>query len=135
MMKSVFEEAMKNPFDLSTMLQRINTHHVLGNLTDAERTELEGKAREVADPYGGVDVLARLRDHEERLRNLEQQSDGSDSDGSSVAESAPDYVVGKWYYAGDRITHNGKVYVCIAPEGVVCTWSPDEYPAYWQEET
>lgn len=27
----------------------------------------------------------------------------------------------------------GSVYTCIAPAGVVCTWSPDEYPAYWEK--
>lgn len=45
-----------------------------------------------------------------------------------------EYVAGKWYYKGDRISYNGAVYVCIAPDGVVCTWNPDEYPAYWLEE-
>ena len=44
----------------------------------------------------------------------------------------PEYVAGKWYYEDDKITHNGQKYVCIAPDGVVCVWSPDEYPAYWQ---
>lgn len=45
-----------------------------------------------------------------------------------------EYVPGKWYYKGDRISYNGAVYVCIAPNGVVSTWNPDEYPAYWRME-
>lgn len=44
-----------------------------------------------------------------------------------------EYSPGKWYYRGDRVTFNGSVYICIAPEGVACVWSPTEYPAYWQK--
>lgn len=128
-MKNVFIEAMKNPYDLTQMLQRINTHHILGNLTDADRTELETMARDGASLDGSADVLAMLRDHEERLRALEQTgTTGGD------ATAAPDaYVDGKWYRAGDRVTYGGKVWECIAPDGVVCVWSPETYPAYWQE--
>ena len=34
---------------------------------------------------------------------------------------------------GAGVTFESKKYDCIAPEGVVCTWSPAEYPTYWQE--
>ena len=47
----------------------------------------------------------------------------------------PDYVVGKWYYRGDVVAFNGKNYTCIAPDGVVCVWSPTEYPVYWEQIT
>lgn len=43
-----------------------------------------------------------------------------------------EYVPGKWYYKDDKTTYNGNKYICTAPDGVVCVWSPDEYPAYWQ---
>jgi hypothetical protein len=50
------------------------------------------------------------------------------------AAPAPDeYVPGTWYYRGDTITFEGEVYVCIAPDGAVCTWSPTEYAAYWKK--
>ena len=39
------------------------------------------------------------------------------------------------YYTGDKITYNGKRYICIMPENVACTYSPDVYPAGWQEVT
>jgi hypothetical protein len=48
-------------------------------------------------------------------------------------ESYDDYVPGKWYYGGDKASFNGKNYVCTAPEGTVCVWSPSEYPTYWRE--
>lgn len=50
------------------------------------------------------------------------------------AAPAPDeYTPGTWYYRGDSVTFEGEVYVCIAPEGAVCTWSPTEYATYWQK--
>ena len=42
------------------------------------------------------------------------------------------YVVGKWYYNGDKCSFEGVNYVCIAPEGATCVWSPKDYPAYWE---
>ena len=48
-------------------------------------------------------------------------------------ESYEEYTVGKWYYNGNKVSFDGKNYNCIAPEGVVCVWSPTEYPAYWEE--
>lgn len=43
------------------------------------------------------------------------------------------YTPGTWYYRGDVMTFEGEVFVCIAPEGAVCTWSPTEYAAYWKK--
>lgn len=46
---------------------------------------------------------------------------------------AADYVPGTWYYRGDKVRFEDVLYTCVAPAGVVCVWSPAEYPAYWQE--
>lgn len=46
----------------------------------------------------------------------------------------PAYVPGTYYYRGDKVSLEGVNYVCIAPAGVVCVWSPTEYPAYWERE-
>lgn len=128
-MKNVFLTAMNESFDLTAMLGKINYHHIRGNLTDAEREELTALARDKANPFGGVDVVAKLQDLDSRITALEK---GSTDNGSTGETAIPDYVPGKWYYAGDKVMHNGAAYECIAPEGVVCTWNPDEYPAYWQ---
>lgn len=127
-MKNVFKEAMNQTFDLTQMLGKIDYHHVRGNLTDAEREELVDYAREKANPYGGVNVLAKLEEIENRLRALEEGERESNE-----TETVPEYQAGKWYYAGDKATSDGKVYNCIAPAGVVCVWSPADYPAYWEE--
>lgn len=44
------------------------------------------------------------------------------------------FEVGKWYYRGDRVSFNDNVYKCVAPSGVVCVWSPVDYPQYWEVE-
>lgn len=128
-MKNVFLTAMNESFDLTAMLARIDYHHIRGNLTDADREELAALAREKANPFGGVDVVAKLQELDSRITALEK---GSTDSGSTDETVIPDYVPGKWYYAGDKVMHNGAAYECTAPEGVVCTWNPDEYPAYWQ---
>lgn len=47
--------------------------------------------------------------------------------------SAKSYSAGTWYYRGDRISFNDEIYTCIAPDGVVCVWSPADYPQYWSK--
>lgn len=127
-MYNVFIEAMNEPFDLTAMLAKIDYHHIRGNLTDTEREELIAHAREKANPYGGVDVMEKLQDLENRVRALE----GAKDDTATDTETVEEYIPGKWYRAGDRVTYDGKVYTCIAPDGMVCTWSPAEYPDYWE---
>lgn len=124
-MKNVFIEAMNETFDLTTMLARIDYHHVRGNLTDDEREELVALARGKADPFGGMDVAAKLLELDERITALEKG-------GNVPSGDIDEYVHGKWYYADDKVMFGGTAYKCVAPEGVVCTWSPVEYPAYWQ---
>lgn len=128
--KSVFESALNGTFDLTDMLGKINTHHIAGNLTDIDREELIRKAREKADPFGGVDVMAKLQDHEARIKALEDA--GKTAGGDTTEADAADYVPGKWYYNGDKVLFEGVVKTCTAPAGVVCTWSPADYPAYWE---
>lgn len=127
-MKNVFREALKEPFDLTQMLARIDYHHVRGSLSDADREELVAAAREKADPAVGVDVMAKLQELENRVTALEAGKQES----GEPAETVADYQAGKWYHAGDMIAFGGKIYACTAPAGVVCVWSPAEYPAYWE---
>ncbi len=127
-MRNVFMEAMNEVFDLSSMLAKIDYHHVRNNLTDEEREELIRIAREKASPFGGLDVESKLLELDERISKLEEAK-ASESGGAS---NAPEYTPGVWYRTGDKVMFEGKEYFCIAPDGVVCTWSPAEYPAYWE---
>ena len=110
---------------LADMLHKIDTLWAQGDIDDDQRTELIALAQGNADMTQEVNVLARLEELEQRVRALETGS-------TEPGEAYPDYVAGKWYYNGDKITFEGVKYKCIAPDGVVCVWSPKEYPVYWE---
>ena len=110
---------------LADMLHKIDTLWAQGDLDDEQRTELIALAQGNADMTQEVNALAKLEELEQRVKALETGS-------TERGEACPDYVVGKWYYNGDKITFEGGKYNCIAPDGVVCVWSPKEYPAYWE---
>lgn len=120
--KNVIESRI---YELNDMIKKINIIWVEGGITDEQKDELISMAQENADYSQSVDIMKKLNEIEERLRKLEEG-------GSEPSEEYPEYIVGHWYYKDDKITFNGKKYICIAPDGQVCTWSPDEYPAYWQ---
>lgn len=117
-------------YDLSSMLETIAYHQAHGDMTLEEMEELTGKARENAkSQYKEEDIttiILQLHDLDKRVKALEEGDE-------PTPKEYPEYVVGKWYYNGNGVTFEGKKYDCIAPEGVVCVWSPAEYPTYWQE--
>ena len=110
---------------LADMLHKIDTLWAQGDLDDEQRSELIALAQGNADTAQEVNMLAKLEELEQRVKALETGS-------TEPGEAYPDYVVGKWYYSGDKITIEGGKYKCIAPDGVVCVWSPKEYPVYWE---
>lgn len=110
---------------LADMLHKIDTLWAQGDIDDDQRTELIALAQGNSDMTQEVNVLAKLEELEKRVRALE-------SGNTEPGETYPDYVVGKWYYNGDKITFEGGKYKCIAPAGVVCVWSPTEYPPHWE---
>lgn len=128
-MKTVFESVIqRGNFDLSGLLKRINYYHIQGGLTDSEMEELTAKARAAANAAAGMDMTQKLLDLDARVAALEKRfAQGGDNG------EIPEYTPGKWYYQGDKVLYGGSTYTCIAPLGVVCTWSPDEHPAYWEK--
>ena len=112
-------------YELTDMLRKIDTLWAQGDLDDEQRTELIALAQGNADMTQEVNVLTKIEELEQRVRALETGN-------TEPGEAYPDYVVGKWYYNGDKITFEGVKYKCIAPDGAVCTWSPTEYPTYWE---
>jgi hypothetical protein len=116
-------------FVLGDLLSKIDYFFAKGSLTESECAELKEKARSSAEPSKEADLFAKLMELEARVKKLEEG--GVSNEGESTVE---DFVVGKWYYNGNKCLWNGKVYTCIAPEGTVCVWSPTDYPAYWDAE-
>ena len=126
-------------YELKEMLVKIDTLWVQGSITNEQRTELIALAQENAKMENSINILNKLEELDKRVRVLEDRfdSDSEDAEGETEGDTEevvtyPEYQVGKWYYRGDKITFDGKNYVCIAPEGAVCTWNPVEYPPYWE---
>lgn len=69
---------------------------------------------------------------------VEALESGGSEPGSGEIEPAdewPEYVqptgAHDAYQVGDKITYNGKRYVCKLAN---CVWSPDAYPAGWEAQ-
>ncbi|MBQ8765420.1 MAG: hypothetical protein IJZ16_01320 [Clostridia bacterium] len=133
-MKTIFESVInRGSYDLKGILNKIDTCYIEGKISEEERNYLTDLARNNAQTENSVDVFAKLEELDKRVKALEERDTTAEEEGEEVTNTAPEYVVGKWYYNGDKVTFEGKEYKCIAPEGVVCTWSPSEYPTYWEE--
>lgn len=113
-------------YNLSDMLTKIDTIWMQSNITDDQRTELVELARRNAESVNSYDIVAKLEELDKRVAALEKLPE-------TPADDYPDYAPGEWYYTDDTVTFDGRKYRCIAPDGVVCVWSPDDYPAYWQQ--
>lgn len=125
MIKNVIEQGN---FELSDILKKIDTFYIKGDIIEEQRTELIELAQSKANPQNSMDIMQKIEELDKRVKVLESILEDSHIDDVEPSE----YVVGKWYYAGDTVTFEGKKYNCIAPEGVVCVWSPKDYPAYWE---
>lgn len=115
----------RKEYDLNSIIKKIDFLWSEDKLTDEQRAELSDLARNGAETQNSVDVIKKLAELEERIKALESNNDIE----SDVSEFVPD----KWYYNGDKCSFDGVDYVCIAPAGAVCVWSPSDYPQYWEE--
>ena len=124
-------------YDLEDVLHRIDVMYAAGRLTDDERTALYALARENAKAE--YDYATEIEAIWAAIRALQASVGGSSGGSSGEADDWPAYQqptgAHDAYYTGDKITYNGKHYVCIMPENVACTYPPDVYPAGWQEVT
>jgi hypothetical protein len=114
-------------FNLSDILKKIESNWVQGKLSDTEKADLIDLAQQKAKAENSVDLLKKIYELEKRVKALEDSATPDES-----VEEYPEYVAGKWYYNGNKMTFNGAKYECVAPEGVVCVWNPEEHPSYWK---
>ena len=123
-------------YDLNGILKRIDSYHIEGKLTDSERDQLYALARG-GGISAGFDVEAEIARLWEAIRELKANGniveDGGNVDAGNIAEYNQPTGAHDAYYAGDLVSYGGKVYECIAPEGVACVWNPDVMPGYWDE--
>lgn len=113
-------------YELSDMLKKIDIIWLQGELEDNKRIELIDLAKENVNFENSIAVVEKLKELDTRVTALEKKE-------TFVNDEYSEYKKGKWYYKGDEVTFNGLRYVCIVPDTRVCTWSPEEYPEYWEE--
>lgn len=136
-MKNVFAKVIdRGNFDLNGILKNIDAYHIEGKLTDEERAELvamaRGDAKATVNPSEEIPKLwAAIRELREEIADKAGEIEGGIDE-----QDVPDYVqptgAHDGYYYGNLVRYNGKLYMCNAPEGVVCVWSPEVMPGYWQ---
>lgn len=132
--KGIFEQVIaRGGFDLTAMLARIDEYHIEGKIDDDERDALYADARAHAHPQYNIDT--EIEDIWAAIRELQQAQEGG-GEGTEPADEWPEYVqptgAHDAYQVGDKITWNGKHYICIFAN---CVWSPADYPAGWQEQS
>ena len=131
-------------FELKDILEKINIVWLKNMLTKQQMEELERLAREnavaensYAPLQGQIDnTNARIDKLEARIEDLENKETGEVTEPEEPAETDeyPEFVqpagAHDAYKIGDKITYNGKKYICKLDN---CVWAPDVYPAGWEE--
>lgn len=136
-MKNIFTKVInRGNYDLTGLLKRIDEYHIAGALTDKEREDLIAAARGEAAPE--VDVTKEIQLLWTAINELRAEiaENNGEIEGGIDEADVPEYVdpngAHDAYYNGAICRYNGNLYMCIAPEGVACVWSPDVMPGYWQ---
>ena len=131
-MQKIIEKVIESRnYELSDILKKIDTLWVQGSIDDAVRKSLSDKARSNANTQNSMDILSKLEELDKRVKALEAQAETETEEPTETTYE--EYVSSKWCYNGDIFAFKGKIYKCTAPEGVTCVWTPEEYPAYWEE--
>lgn len=128
-------------YELVDMLKKINTVWIESNITDEQKQELEELARTNAKAENSYAPLQeQVNDLYSKYDELKQEIaelKGEVTEEPTEPEPVDEYPEFKQptgahdaYNIGDKITYNGKRYICQMNG---CVWTPDDYPAGWQE--
>lgn len=119
-------------FKLEDILHKINKMYIEDRISEEEKNELDNLARGNAKVENSYDIQKQLDNIFARLEALENKDTAEDS--TESVEEYSEYVqptgTHDSYSNGDKITYNGKKYICIMSN---CVWSPDTYPQGWEE--
>lgn len=125
-------------FELGNITKKIKSLWIDNSLTDDEMAELINSAQDKANYKHSMDLYTKVleldkkvKELEEKIANIDAIEDTEDTENTEEV-TYDEYVVGKWYYNGNTVSFEGANYICVAPEGQVCVWSPTEYPTYWE---
>lgn len=141
MYKLIKEQIENDDYKLEAMLDKIYTLYAKNKLTKEKMEELETYAREKANPKNSYaplqeqieNIYNELANIKSRLNNLEQAGTEEPTEPEPVDEY-PEYIqptgAHDAYNTGDKITYNGKKYICKMNG---CVWNPNTYPQGWEE--
>ena len=127
-------------YELVETLDRIYVMYIKNKISKTEMEELEALARENAKAENSYAPLQEQIDKlyedmkylESRITALEKEE--GEEEPTEPTEEYPEYVqptgAHDAYNTGDKRTYNGKKYICKVDN---CVWSPDAYPAGWEE--
>ncbi len=127
-------------YELRDMLYKINKMYIESAITEEQKTELDELARTNAkaeNSYAPLknqieDIYSKLAQITSRLEALENKE--SIEEPSEPVNEYQEYKqptgAHDAYHVGDKITYNGKKYICKLDN---CVWSPEEYPTAWEE--
>ena len=144
-MYEVIKNVINNKdYKLEDILYKINKMWIENAITEEEKIELDSLARQNAKAENSYASLQEqidklyidMKELEARISLLEQEDGQEVEEPTEPVEEYPEYVqptgAHDAYNTGDKITYNAKKYVCKM-DG--CVWSPDTYPAGWEEVT
>lgn len=144
-MFEIIKNVIKNKdFELKDILYKINKMYIESAITEEEKAQLDELARENAVAENSYAPLqeqidnanARIDKLEARIEDLENKETGEVTELEKPVETDeyPEFVqptgAHDCYNTGDKITYNGKKYICKMNG---CVWAPDVYPAGWEE--
>lgn len=141
-MFEIIKSIIKNKnFELKDMLYKINKMWIESAITEEQKNELDALARQNAVAENSYAPLqeqinnanSRMDELEARIVALEK-GEGEPTELEEPVDEYPEYKqpagAHDAYHVGDKITYNGKKYICKLDN---CVWAPDVYPAGWEE--
>lgn len=130
-------------FELKDMLNKINIVWLESMITDEQMKELKELARQNAiaeNSYAPLqeqinNIYSEMEAMKAEIKKLKGETgEVTEPEEPVETEEYPAFVqptgAHDAYKIGDKITYNGKKYICKL-DG--CVWAPDIYPAGWQE--
>lgn len=139
MFNSIKQVIESKDYKLEDMLYKINKMYVESYITEEEKTELDNLARTNANPINSYAPLQEQIDNMYiKISNLEnriailENSEPTEPGEDEYPEFIQPTGAHNCYNKGSKITFEGEKKICNI-DG--CVWSPDAYPAAWEEVT
>ena len=128
-------------YELVDILYKINKMYIESVITEEQKQELDELARTNAKAENSYAPLQeQVNDLYSKYDELKQEIaelKGEDTEEPTEPEPVDEYPefvqptgAHNAYNVGDKITYNGKKYICQING---CVWAPDVYPQGWQE--